>query len=295
MAVLVSIGLPFMQVVPASAATLDRVRDTGKLTLGYLPDARPFSYKGDDGRAIGYSVALCERVALEVKAELGVAELSVEWVPVSREDRFNAVEQGNVDLLCSADTVTLERRKQVAFSLPIFPSGVAAVLRDDAPTPLKDVLTGRPAPGPIWRGSPARILEAKTFSVVAGTTSESWLAGRLKDFQLTASVVPVDSYEAGIARVLDHSSDVFFGDRPILADAAVENPSAGDLVVLDRLFTYEPIALTLGRNDDDFRLAVDRALSGFFRSDEFRDVYSKWFGTPDESVVTFFRQTALPE
>ena len=176
-----------------------------------------------------------------------------------------------------------------------FPSGTAALLRADAPAPLQDVLAGRPQSGPIWRGSPARILEAKTFSAVAGTTAESWLNGRLKDFQLDAKVVPVDSYAAGIARVLDHSSDVFFGDRPILADAAAVGSSAGEVVVLDKLFTYEPIALPLARNDDDFRLAVDRALSQFFRSDEFREVYRKWFGAPDEGALAFFRQTAIPE
>jgi polar amino acid transport system substrate-binding protein len=64
----------------------------------------------------------------------------------------------------------------------------------------------------------------------------------------------VDSYDAGIKRVLDRNSDVFFGDRAILLEAAKRSPSAGDLVVLDRLFTYEPLALALARNDDDFRL-----------------------------------------
>ena len=47
-----------------------------------------------------------------------------------------------------------------------------------------------PASGPIWRASPARVLEDKTFSVVTGTTGETWLAGRLNDFQLTANVDP---------------------------------------------------------------------------------------------------------
>ena len=53
-ALLISIGLPFAQIVPASAATLDRVRETGKLMLGYRDDARPFSYKGGDGKVTGY-------------------------------------------------------------------------------------------------------------------------------------------------------------------------------------------------------------------------------------------------
>ena len=288
-------GLSLLPVSPAAAATLDRVRETGKLVIGFRVDARPFSYQDASGKAIGYSATLCEKVAAEVKTELGLQDLALEWIPVTLDQRFQAIAQGRVDLVCAADTATLERRKEVSFSLPIFPSGIAAVLRADAPAPLRDVLAGRPASGPIWRASPARILEDKTFSVVTGTTGESWLSGRLKDFQLTANVDPVASYDDGIMRVLDRSSDVFFGDRPILLEAASESASAGDLTVLDKLFTYEPVALTLGRNDDDFRLVVDRALSAAFKSKDFPDVYSKWFGAPDDAVLTFFRQSAMPE
>jgi ABC-type amino acid transport substrate-binding protein len=288
--------LPLAAVMPASAATLDRVRETGKLTLGYRADARPFSYRDEAGKAAGYSVALCARIADQVKSELGLSALTVEWLPVTIEDRFVAVQQGKADLLCGADTATLTRRKEVTFSIPIFPGGIGAVLRVDSPPGLQDVLSEAPPSRPIWRGSPARtILEKKTFSVVAGTTSATWLAGRLDHFELTATVAPVESYEAGIRRVLDRGSDVFFGDRAILLDAAKRSPSARDLVVLDRLFTYEPLALTFARSDDDFRLIVDRTLSRLYSSGEFHNVYVTWFGEPDESAVTFFRMSALPE
>ena len=205
------------------------------------------------------------------------------------------MQQGKVDLLCGADTATLTRRKDVSFSIPIFPSGIGAILRADAPVQLRDVLAGRPSSGPIWRGSPARILEKKTFSVVGGTTSASWLASQFDKFQIDATVAPVDSYQAGIQRVLDRSSDVFFGDRPILYDAAGASSSAADLVVLDRLFTYEPLALALARDDEDFRLVVDRSLSRLFKSGGFKDVYVKWFGEPDDSAAIFFGLSALPE
>jgi putrescine:ornithine antiporter len=95
--------------------------------------------------------------------------------------------------------------------------------------------------------------------------------------------------------VLDRSADVFFGDRAILLDAVTRSPSASDLALLDRYFTYEPVALALQRNDDDFRLVVDRTLSRLFGSDEFRGLYAKWFGPPDEDTLTFFRLSTLPE
>jgi len=289
--------LPLPQSMSASAATLDRARDAKKLTLGYRIDARPFSYRDESGSAAGYSVALCQKIADQVKTELGLSALTVEWVPVTLTDRFSAVQQGKVDLLCGADSITLERRKEIAFSIPIYPGGIGALLRADAPLPLRQLLAkGEPTPHPIWRGSPARtILEKKTFSVVTGTTSEKWLAGRLDEFEIDATVVPVGSYEDGIRRVLDRKSDVLFGDQPILLDAAQRSPAAEGLIVLDRFFTYEPLALGLARGDDDFRLVVDRALSRTFASSEFRDLYAKWFGKPGESVLFFFRLSALPE
>jgi polar amino acid transport system substrate-binding protein len=160
---------------------------------------------------------------------------------------------------------------------------------------IQDVLSGEPPTGPIWRASPARILEGKTFSVVAGTTSEKWSASQLDKFQIEATVVPVENYAAGIQSVLDRNSDVFFGDRSILLEAAAASGSADDLIVLDRLFTYELLALPLARDDEDFRLIVDRGLSKFFASPEFRLLYQKWFGTPDESALTFYRFNILPE
>jgi polar amino acid transport system substrate-binding protein len=295
-AVLATSLLPFANATPAAAAgTLDRIRQAGKIELGYRDDARPFSYKDGSGKAAGYTVALCEKIADDVKTELGLPALTVEWVPVTLEDRFQAVQQGKVDLLCGADSATLTRRKDVSFSIPVFPSGIGAILRADAPAQLRDVLAGRPSSGPIWRGSPARILEKKTFSAVTGTTSASWLTDQFAKFHIDATVAPVDSYQAGIQRVLDRGSDVFFGDRPILYDAAEGGSSAGDLVVLDRLFTYEPLALALGRGDEDFRLVVDRSLSRLFKSSGFKDVYVKWFGEPDDSAAIFFGLSALPE
>lgn len=279
----------------ASAGALDRIKDTGRLALGYRTDARPFSYRDESGKAVGYSVALCEKVAERVKAELGLSSLAVDWVPVTLEDRFRAVQEGKVQLLCGAATASLSRMKEVSFSIPIFPGGVAALLRADAPAGLRDVLEGRPPAGPTWRANPAQVLQAKTFSVVTGTTSEKWLAERLDTLRITAKVAPVPDYQAGVQRVLDRSADVFFGERAILLDAARRGPSARSLIVLDRRFTYEHIGLVFQRGDEDFRLVVDRTLSRLFDSKEFGDIYTSWFGKLDENTRVFFRWSALPE
>jgi ABC-type amino acid transport substrate-binding protein len=286
--------LPLAMPEPASAATLDRMQQTGKLTLGYRADARPFSYKDESGNAAGYAVGLCQQVAEKIKSDQGLSTLTVEWVPVTVEDQFQAVRDGKVDLLCGA-AETLTSRKDVDFSVPIFPGGIGALLRANAPVGLKEVLSGRPPSGPLWRGYPAQILEKQTLCAVGGTPSEKWVSDSLDKLQLTASIVPVKSYEEGVQRALDGSCNVFFADRSILLDEARRGPSARDFTVLKRQFTYAPLALALERNDADFRLVVDRALSQLFGSQEFHDLYVKWFGKPDESIDTFFKFSTLPE
>jgi ABC-type amino acid transport substrate-binding protein len=279
---------------PALAATLDRVQQTGKITLGYRADARPFSYKDESGNAAGYAVGLCQQVADKIKSDQGLATLTVEWVPVTADDEFQQVRDGKVDLLCGA-AETLTSRKDVDFSVPIFPGGIGALVQANAPAGLKEVLSGRPPSGPLWRGYPAQLIEKQTFSVVSGTPSEKWLADSLDKLQLTAKVVPVKSYEEGVQRVLDGSSNAFFAERSILLDAATRGPSASDLTVLRRQFTYAPIALALARNDADFRLVVDRALSQLFGSQDFHDLYVKWFGRPGLDADVFFKLSTLPE
>jgi ABC-type amino acid transport substrate-binding protein len=278
---------------PAPTTALDRIKAAGTIRLGYRADARPFSFADESGSAAGYSVALCNKVVDALKAEVGLATLTVEWVPVTLADRFQAVQQGHVDLVCGAETVTLERRKDVAFSVPIFPGGTGALLRTDAPPRLREVLSERPRTDPTWRGSAGQLLQTQTFSVVTGTTAEPWLARKLGEFKLTAVVTPVDGYAAGIQGVLDRKAHVFFGDRAILLDAAARHPSASKLMVIERLFTYEPVALVLARGDEDFRLAVDRALSGFYASGELNALYVQWFGQADENARNFFRWNAL--
>ncbi|ACE89115.1 putative amino acid ABC transporter, substrate-binding protein [Rhizobium etli CIAT 652] len=282
--------------LPAHAQTLDRVRTSSALKLGYDPDARPFSFDAQ-GKPDGYAVALCNRIADSLRAQLNLSKLDVEWVPLSGDAKLRAIQDGTADLVCAAEPVTLGRRQQVSFSLPIFPSGTGALLNASAPLALREVLQyGEPSSRPVWRGAPARtILEHKTFSSIAGTTSEDWLSDKIKTFQLAATATPVTDYQQGIARVLDGSSAVLFGDMPLLMDAAARSDSSGNLIVLERHFTYEPLGLELTRGDEDFRLAVDRALSQAYAAQDFRAFFTTWFGPPDDAVVTFFRQTALPE
>ena len=282
---------------PAPAMTLDRIRMTGQLKLGYRTDARPLSYRDESGKPAGFSVDLCQVIADRLKVERGEGHgtLTVEWVPIEAADRFTAVQQGRIDILCGADTPTVERRAQVSFSIPIFPGGIGAVLRHDASKVLTDALNGqKPNSPPNWRANASQLLHIKRFAVVKGTTAETWGASRLAHFQVESKVTAVDGYDAGIKSILDNKSDVFFGDRAILLDAVRANPSGAKLTVHDRLFTTELLAFALARSDEDFRLFVDRALSTLYSAGTIYATYGKWFGTPSEAVRNFYQWVTLP-
>ena len=137
--------------VPAAAATLDRIRESGSIKLGYLADARPFSYRNEAGAAEGYAVALCQQVADQVKKGLALPSLRVDWVPVTPDDRLSDVQQGNVDLLCAPTSATLARRQDVSFSIPIFAGGTVRCCVRTLPPRCLTPWANRRAHGP-WRG-----------------------------------------------------------------------------------------------------------------------------------------------
>jgi ABC-type amino acid transport substrate-binding protein len=295
-AILAPTSLLHAQAAQASTDTLARIRQTGALRLGYYPNARPFSYQDEAGKPAGYAVALCQEVAKDLKSELGLPSLVVEFVSATTADRYDLLKQGKIDLLCGPSVETLVRRKDVAFSIPVYPAGIGAIMRVDAPVSLRDVLAGGEAPfRPQWRASAALALQKRTFSAVTGTTVLTWLSAKQDELKISSRIVPVESDVAGIQRVLNGSTDVLFGERAILQDAAKRSGSAGDLIILDRLFTFEPVALALTRGDEDFRLLVDKSLSRFYRSGAIQTVYKKFFGEPGENILTFFRLSALPE
>jgi polar amino acid transport system substrate-binding protein len=186
-----------------------------------------------------------------------------------------------VDLLCGADTVTLGRRETVSFTVPVFLTGISAVLSANAPRYLNEVIAGQAAQAPS-RAAVLQAIRHKTFGARSGTTAETWLSAYVARFGGTAEVVAVDDHADGIAGVASGALDAYFADRALLLGQlqTVENPD--QFVVSDRLFSFEPYAIALPRGDEDLRLVADRTLSHFFASPDYAPFFQGYFGTPDE-------------
>ncbi|HEX7811663.1 MAG TPA: putrescine-ornithine antiporter [Burkholderiales bacterium] len=296
LAALLALVLLLAGTQPAEAAgTMDRIKSSGKLKLGYSADTRPFTFDGGSGPA-GFAIDLCMAIAGEAKAAPGMGALAVEFVPLAHDEGPQAVAQGKVDISCEPTVPTRTSRKQVSYSIPVFASGVGVVVSKDASSRLKNILSGQTPPtSPTWRANADKLIRESTFSVIEGTQSQRVFEQRMSQLKLIPKVSTVKDFDAGIQDVIDGRANAFFGNRAILLDAVKRKGGSAHLEVLDRLFTNETYAFAVPRGDEDFRLLVDGALSRLFLSNELGDVYGKWFGLLNENARSLFQLNALPD
>ena len=291
---LVCLPLLALLALPLSAQTLERVRAGNVLTLGYVDHLQPFS-SGPETQPVGYAIELCQRIADRLKREQALPQLQLRYRMVERERVSEALQSGEVDLLCSPLVATLERRREVSFSLPIYPSGRGVAVRNEASPALLQVLEGQvKRTVPQWRASINRGLARGTFVVIAGSTAERWVREQLRLFGVVSTLVPVQSFDEGMALLREGKADAFFGDRVVLQNQVAASGAGDQVRVLDRLFDLESAALSMARGDEDFRLLVDSELSLIYRSGEIESLYRRYFGEPSEQVRLLFKAYALP-
>ena len=280
----VALGALFAALVPApveaASPTLDRIRQTGAIAFGYRDGAPPFSYQDREGRVRGYSVELCVRVATAVQKALGLAELKIDWIPVDASTRLDAVTSGKVDVVCGTTTMTLSRMESVDFSLPIFVDGGGVLVRTQSKLARLADLKGR------------------KVAVIGGTTTEQALVNALNALAAPAVLVPVKNGAEGMTLLRQAKVDGYAGDRIVLAELKLHAPNPAALNFVAGDFSYEPYGLVLRRDDPDFRLAVNRALAGLYRSGDIDGIFQRWLGAlgqPGPLLHAMFYLNALPE
>lgn len=274
-----AVALLALGVSDAGAGVLDRARESGELRLAYRADAQPFSYVGSDGKAAGYSIDLCRAVGRAVATQIGNPNLKLVEVEVTATNRLDAVADGRADLLCEATSVTLSRREKLDFSMPTFATGATLLYPENGAKTFED-LTG------------------KKVGVLAGSTTETGLRSALERANISAEIVTVPSHTDAIQKLASGEFAAYFGDGAILLYNLMHSPFRDRLKLSDRVLSFEPYALALPRGDDDFRLAVDRALAGLSRSGEVSKLFDNAFGAgaePSNLVRAIWVLNGIPD
>lgn len=282
-AVLAAFALAWMSLpAPAAASeTLDRIKERGGVAIGYREDRPPMSFRNPRGEVTGYSIDLCLYIVAEIRNALNRPDLSVTFVPVTAESRFDEIVKGNVDLLCGATTKTLARQEIVDFTDLTFVTGGTLMSLADAPI------------------SSFGSLKGKKVAAIADTTTIAVLTERLKQAGVDAEVVKVANAKEGIDALVGGKVAAFAGDQVVLIGMIIGMNSDTRFAIANELFSFEPFALALPRGDADFRLLANRALARLYRSGEIAGVYQRWFTRfakePPTLLQALYRLNATPE
>jgi polar amino acid transport system substrate-binding protein/glutamate/aspartate transport system substrate-binding protein len=263
----------------ADAGTLDNIRQDKALRIAFREDAPPFSFTDQAGLPAGFTIDLCRSIAKHIGEQLNINDLKVNYVLVTAENRFDAIKNGKADLLCEPTSETLARREQVDFSIPTFVDGASLLVSGDGPGDFA-------------------ALSGKKIGVLAGTTTEQSLRDTLTSANINAEIAPAKTHLDGLAMLDKGEIVAYFADRAILSYLASKSSDASKLRLADNYFSLEPYALALPHGDEDFRLAVDRALSHIYRSGEIAIVFAHTFGNamqPSDTLKTLYTISALPD
>ena len=264
----------------AQADTLDQIKKSGEIRLGYRVDAPPMASNDANGQAVGYSVDLCRRIATAVKEELKLASLKVTMVPLTSQDRIDAIVNNKADIECGATTITLSRRKQVDFTAMTFVTGGS--LLSLAHSGIDSVAK----------------VAGKSVAVVGGTTTEGALKEFLSKSLIDAKVVVVPNREEGMKQLDSKQVDAYAGDQIVQIGLIMRAADKSAYTLTRDLFSYEPYGFMVRRNDAGFRLVADRALAQIYR-DGIERLYMLWFGTagirPSGVLTAVYTLGALPE
>lgn len=252
------------------SGTLAKVRASGSIALGYRQASVPFSYLNARNEPIGYSIELCKALVTSIEDAVN-RSLAIRWVPVTADNRVDAVASGQVDLECGSTTSNLERQKRVAFSPIMFVAGTKVMVRQDAQI------------------RSLRDLASKKVAVTAGTTNEKAMRDLDRKFHLGMQLQVVPDHSQGFAQVAGGQSDAFATDDVLLYGLIAENagkaegnggtgasPGARFQVVGDYL-SYDPYAIMFRKDDPQLAQVVRSSFQALAEDGEIERQYRRWF------------------
>jgi glutamate/aspartate transport system substrate-binding protein len=240
----------------------------------------PMSFLDKDGSPTGYSIDICKNIVTGVESTIGT-DVKVEYVPVTVEERFKALSDNKIDILCGSTTKTLSRSELVDFTQLTFVTGASLMT-------LKDNKTLDSAG-----------FDGTKIGVVKATTTAAALEKLIQETSTTAEVVLFNSAKESIEALRKKKIDAFSSDQIVLIGLALKEHDPKNFMIKSTVFSFEPFALAVRRNDADFRLIADRVISELYRSGKILAIYDKWIGPFSRKRLPIFdamvKLNATPE
>ena len=212
---------------------LDAVKARGALICGIGQGTAGFMLQDSQGKWVGLDVDVCRAVSAAI---FGDAE-KVKYVPLSSQQRFTALQSGEVDILSNNTTVTLTRDTALGLDF-------TAVTYYDGQGFLVNKKLGVKS---------AKELNGATVCVAPGTTTELNLADYFRSNKMTFKPVVIEKVEEVRAAFFSGRCDVFTTDASGLYSTRAANaPNPDDYIILPEIISKEPLAPAVRHGDNQF-------------------------------------------
>jgi general L-amino acid transport system substrate-binding protein len=233
---------------------LDSIRARGKLICGVAAGGLAgFMLADSQGKWTGIDVDVCRAVAVAI---LGDAE-KVSYTPVSGQQRFTALQSGEVDMLSYNTTWTLGRDTALGLDF-------TGVTYYDGQGFMVNKKLGVKS---------AKELNGATVCVPSGSTTELNLADFLRANRMTMKAVVFDDVDQIRGAFFSGRCDVYTGDRVrLFATRAANVPApatAEDYVILPEIISKEPLGPAVRHGDNQFADIVRWAQYAMLEAEEY--------------------------
>ena len=249
--------------LPAQADdTLKKIADSGRISVAYRESSVPFSYIAAAGKPVGFSVELGNAIVDEVRRRTGKANLEVNYVSVTSQNRIPLLVNGTIDLECGSTTNNSTRAKDVAFAINHFYTGTRLLAKKSSHISNYADLAG------------------KTVSSTTGTTNAQVMRKYNTDNGLNMDIVLAKDHSDAMLLVDADRAKAFAMDDILLYGLMATAKNPGEWEVVGDSLQVEPYACMLRRDDPRFKELVDGVIGAMMKSGEFDRLYTKWFMAP---------------
>ena len=252
-------GGAFSQV--QAADTIAKIKKTGKVVIGYRESSDPISYIVA-GKPMGYAVDICNSFANELKKDLKMPALKVEYKAVTSSTRIPEMLAGNIDMECGTTTNSIPRQQQVSFSTNYYATEVRMVVK--ANSPIKSIAD----------------LNGKAVVTTQGTTSDKYIKMGEKGQKVNVNNVYGKDHSDSFAMVASGRAAAFVMDDNILAGLIAKSSNPKDFKIVGPVLSSEPYGIMLPKGDAAFKAIADRTVNNLWKNGQMAVLYKKWFQSP---------------
>ncbi|HST00339.1 MAG TPA: amino acid ABC transporter substrate-binding protein [Usitatibacter sp.] len=247
---------------PVAAQTLDKIKQSGFITVGHRDASIPFSYYDDNQKPIGYAMELCGHIVNAVKKELKMPNLEVKYQLVTSANRIPLIANGTVDLECGSTTNNLEREQQVAFTITHFVTANRWVAKKSSNIKSLNDLKG------------------KTVVSTAGTTNIKQITKLNADENLGMNIISANGHPEAFQMVETGRAVAFIMDDILEYSLAANSRNPSEWEIGSVALSVEPYGIMLRKDDAAFKKVVNDEMTRVYKSGEINQIYDKWFLKP---------------